>query len=138
MLRNEGFVMKLLVRTLADCGTELVHLDAETARIAKDLREDPSLYFDTSSGFAITNKLLVLSHIRLDGIKNSARFMRLASEGKIPKRHPVEVQQLPGDDGRYLVKDGNSTVAVALAAGWVSTWCQEVVETLNAADKDPE
>jgi hypothetical protein len=64
---------------------------------------------------------LVLGRLRPNGVASAVTLMASAFEGTQPKRPPISVQPLP--DGNYLVRDGNSTVAVAIAAGWPDVLC---------------
>lgn len=50
------------------------------------------------------------------GGANAARAMHAAYHGHIAKRDPITVER--GEGGRYIVKDGNGTLAAARRHGW--------------------
>tara|TARA_R100000951_G_scaffold5601_1_gene6066 strand:- start:987 stop:5012 length:4026 start_codon:yes stop_codon:yes gene_type:complete len=56
------------------------------------------------------------SKIRPEGVEGSAEFMKQAAKGEIDKRPAILVRD--NNDGSYTVRDGNSTYAIAVQAGW--------------------
>ena len=48
--------------------------------------------------------------------RNAAKLMAAAREGVVSKRSPIRVRQ--GSSGRFIIVDGNATVAAARAWGW--------------------
>lgn len=91
---------------------------------AKDaLPYDPGRYFTgVSDSTALPLAVLVRSRARPEGIENARRYMVEAYEGTRGKRAPIAVQPL--EDGRFLVTDGNSTLTVAILAGWPDVPCR--------------
>jgi hypothetical protein len=86
------------------------------------LVEDLDRYF-LPDGRAIEILLVDLrpSRRRPEGVANAQRLMAAAAVGAHPKRAPINVRRLA--DGSFLIVDGNSTFAVAKAAGWRSLRC---------------
>ncbi|MEH3157967.1 MAG: hypothetical protein PGN08_03020 [Sphingomonas taxi] len=80
----------------------------------------PDRYFE-GHGTAIPLDALRLSRARPKGIANAIGFMREAYDGLRPRREPVAIAR---DGDRFVVLDGNSTVAVAAAAGWPDVPCR--------------
>lgn len=82
-----------------------------------ELPEDPWKYFKKVPG-AILVPISKLSTIRArpKGIKNAAKYMRLAYDGKMERRKPISLRQ--EKDGKFTVLDGNSTTANARRSGW--------------------
>jgi len=96
-----------------------VSIPDSAARVAEGLRFAPARYFWTDANtITIPVSDLVHTRARPAGIEHAAELMKRAYEGKQERRAPLLVCRRP--DGKYLVLDGNSTAAVALAAGWVS------------------
>lgn len=92
---------------------------------ARNLPYAPNRYFEIDDlTVPLEVRKLILSRARPDGIANAARLMLAAYEGRHPKRSPISVQPLP--DGRFLVRDGNSTVANAVVSGWRDVPCRVV------------
>jgi hypothetical protein len=81
------------------------------------LREDPWAYFTHEPG-----TILVPIHdietirARPTGIENAEKYMYLAAYEGGKKRKPISVKK--GDDGKWVVLDGNSTSAIARKHGW--------------------
>ena len=92
---------------------------AEELPTPKELPEDHGRYFNTDKADG-TVPVDQLKHTRArpSGIANGAKFMRMAFEGLNSKRDPISVRKEA--DGSFTVLDGNSTYAVAKAAGWSS------------------
>ena len=92
---------------------------AEELPTPKELPEDHGRYFNTDKADG-TVPVDQLKHTRArpSGIANAAKFMRMAFEGLNSKRDPISVRKEA--DGSFTVLDGNSTLAVAKAAGWSS------------------
>jgi len=96
---------------------ELIPLPPEITALAQDLPEDAPAYFVTAEGQTeLPVDQLVLSHLRPEGVANAVRYMAAARNGRQAPRAPIDVQSM--SDGRWLVIDGNSTAAIARAAGW--------------------
>jgi len=99
--------------------TYAVQIPDSTARVAAGLRFEPERYFWTDENtITIPVSDLVHTRARPAGIEHAAELMKRAYVGEQNRRAPLLVCRRP--DGKYLVLDGNSTAAVALAAGWVS------------------
>lgn len=81
------------------------------------LPDDPWRYFKKVSGaILVPVSKLQTTRARPKGIKNAAKYMRLAYDGKMEKRKPISLTK--NKDGTYTVNDGNSTTANARRAGW--------------------
>lgn len=95
---------------------------------ASDLHEDPWRYFiETENTRLLSVDALVQSHVRWDGAERAIDLMRQAYAGANDRRVPLAVR--PFDDARFLVIDGNSTLTVAVAAGWAQVPCELVPES---------
>jgi len=77
------------------------------------------------------NKLIPI-RAREKGIANAERYMRLAYDGKMEKRKPITIYK--SRNGKYRIKDGNSTFAVAKKHNWKTIWA-EVVENPNISKR---
>ena len=87
----------------------------EQLELASLLESDAEEYIETPSGSVfVDTKLLVLSRVRDNGIKNAVTLMQKARCGLIKKRVPISVKKYV--EG-YLVVDGNSTAFLLIAAG---------------------
>jgi hypothetical protein len=112
---------KLSVRSAAGEDVELA-LPADVVSAARLLPYDPQRYFAFPEQTAlIALGALTLSRARPSGIRRAVDLMAESLTGKIPVRAPIRVTPISG--GRYLVLDGNSTVAIAAAAGWFDIPC---------------
>lgn len=111
------------IRVLKPDGTEIsVEFPDELARLARALPYDPERYFTRPVGVLILPlRRLTQTRARPDGVRNAVRLMRQAYDGQIDRRAPVQVQQIGG--ASYLVLDGNSTVTIAVLAGWPDIPC---------------
>jgi hypothetical protein len=99
---------------------------AQSIIVAAQLLPDmPSRYFVIDEKtLLLPLQSLILTRARPIGIENAVALMCLAYDGKQQRRAPISVR--PRADGAYLVIDGNSTVTVARAAGWLSIPCTVV------------
>lgn len=97
----------------------------ESSLTEENLPEDPWRYFVKTPGVLLVpicignqDRPLCLHNTRArpKGIKNAAKYMRLAYEGKNKKRKPISLRLSRG--GGLAIADGNSTFAVAVANGW--------------------
>jgi hypothetical protein len=89
---------------------------------ANQLVHAPERYFKiTSNVVFIPAQRLVLSRIRPLGVSRAAKKMTAAYHGYQERRLPISVT--PIENEKYLVLDGNSTCAVAIAAGWPELPC---------------
>lgn len=97
---------------------------AERKRMAAELPDDigkleenHGKYFTATPG-AMDLPLHQIKPIRAreEGIKNAEKFMKLAYDGKQPRRQPVRVME--NDDHTFTLLDGNSTHAIATKHGW--------------------
>jgi len=77
------------------------------------------------------NKLIPI-RAREKGIVNAERYMRLAYDGKMERRKPITIYK--SRNGKYRIKDGNSTFAVAKKHNWKTIWA-EVVENPNISKR---
>jgi hypothetical protein len=77
------------------------------------------------------NKLIPI-RAREKGIANAERYMRLAYDGKMERRKPITIYK--SRNGKYRIKDGNSTFAVAKKHNWKTIWA-EVVENPNISKR---
>jgi hypothetical protein len=99
-----------------------VHLPPALAKEASNLPYAPQQYFQMIPGTVLVPVAkLVLRHIRLSGVNEALKRMATAHKGDYPPRRPVDISAT--QDGRFIVRDGNSTTAVAIAAGWPSIPC---------------
>jgi hypothetical protein len=120
---RSGPAAPAIVKTpLAGGGSADVALDEPTAALAKSLPEGARLYFDLD----VPHRMIEVTRLqqtraRPDGIANAARYMAQAATGAIPRRVPIRVT--PAPDSMFVVEDGNSTVTIARAAGWVMLPC---------------
>lgn len=82
-----------------------------------DLPEAPWKYFKKVPGWikVPVSKLRTI-RARPKGIKNAAKYMRMAYDGEMERRKPISLTK--NADGTYTVNDGNSTTANAKRAGW--------------------
>jgi len=101
---------------LSDGLIDEVRLNPDIVRAARLLTDAPNRYFLTSGSLLLPISELLLTRTRPEGIAHALVLMKAAYDGKHPRRPPVEVEKLA--DHLYLVHDGNSTTAVAMAAGW--------------------
>ncbi|WP_299949817.1 ParB/Srx family N-terminal domain-containing protein [uncultured Ruegeria sp.] len=98
------------------------HVDIESHTKLTTLEEDPHSYFEFSNQVLLLPvSELVLSRLRIDGMVSANKLMKSAFMGQQKKREPVTVSKL--DSSRWLVVDGNSTVANAILSGWVKIPC---------------
>ncbi|MDB5575484.1 MAG: hypothetical protein JWR80_660 [Bradyrhizobium sp.] len=107
-----------------DANNEIVRvpLSPEVVGAAGRLVHAPHRYFDLPPGaVSIPVSDLVLSHVRLPGIEGALRKMAAAYDGSHALRAPIQVRAMKGE--KFLVLDGNSTSAVAIAAGWPDLPC---------------
>lgn len=105
-----------------EAGIYQVNLPDQLARVASKLIDEPWRYFTRPEGtFLQAVETLVQGHVRWDGVERAVGYMRQAHDGEIDRRPPLTVTTL--EDGRYLVVDGNSTLTVAIAAGWAAVAC---------------
>ena len=77
------------------------------------------------------NKLIPI-RAREKGIANAERYMRLAYDGKMERRKPISIYKTR--NGKYRIKDGNSTYAVAKKHNWKTIFA-EVVENPNISKR---
>ena len=77
------------------------------------------------------NKLIPI-RAREKGIANAERYMRLAYDGKMERRKPITIYK--SRNGKYRIKDGNSTFAVAKKHNWKTIFA-EVVENPNISKR---
>jgi hypothetical protein len=98
---------------------------------ARSLPYNPRRYFLIDVGtITLPITVLVQTRARDTGIRNALELMKLAYEGQQAPRAPLTVQAWKGN--YYLVLDGNSTLAIARAAGWADVPCQ--ISRLSAAN----
>jgi hypothetical protein len=104
-------------------------IDPETVAITDDDRAsslnlpyDLGRYFEMGDAIAVPVTELRLSRARPGGISSAAVRMREAYDGIRARRAPITIQR--SERGGYLVLDGNSTVTIALAAGWPCVACR--------------
>jgi hypothetical protein len=103
-----------------------VPLSEAVIAAAVGLAHAPDRYFEIPpAAVFIPVASLVLSHVREPGIVSALRKMAAAYAGDHPHRSPITVRALRNE--KFLVLDGNSTSAVAIAAGWPTLPC--VVQT---------
>jgi hypothetical protein len=93
-----------------------VQIAPEIIAAARALPHAPDRYFIIERAVLLPVANLLQKRARPEGIANAVKLMAAAYAGYQPRRKPIDVQPL--EDGRYLVLDGNSTVSVAVAAGW--------------------
>lgn len=87
------------------------------------LPEGLESYFVTdSSAFDIDIDRLQPTRRRSEGVESAARLMAAARNGEHPKRAPITVR--PDGENGFIILDGNSTYAVALASGWRQLRCK--------------
>lgn len=92
-------------------------LDPDVVDKAMALPEDPWRYFTPAADAELVSVGdLVQTRARPEGIGRAVDLMRDAHAGIVARRAPISLQRRA--DGRILVLDGNSTVSVAVAAGW--------------------
>ena len=97
-------------------------LDEDLVAIARVLPDDTWRYFEQDEEAVLLDlDRLVRIRARTAGIRNAVDLMRRASAGEIPRRQPISVQAI--GDGYFKVLDGNSTVTIAIAAGWRQAPC---------------
>ncbi len=87
-----------------------------------NLPYDLGRYFEMADAVTVPLTELRLSRARPDGISNAAMRMREAYDGTRARRQPITIRR--SEFGGYLVLDGNSTVTIALAAGWPCVACR--------------
>lgn len=81
------------------------------------LPDQPYRYFkNTLDSFLVPIGKLETIRARPQGVLNAAKYMRMAYDGQMERRKPIDLEALPS--GAFRVLDGNSTVNVARAAGW--------------------
>ncbi len=99
-----------------------IDLPREVIAAASELSEDTWRYFNrVDDALMLDVGNLVQHHVRWDGVERAIGLMRDAYEGRTKRRAPLTVRALEG--GRYCVLDGNSTLTVAIAAGWSVVPC---------------
>jgi hypothetical protein len=100
----------------------LIPLAEDVVRAARLLPDEPNRYFLIDESSTMLPILALLqTRSRADGIQRAVKLLRRAYEGTQARREPISVERWR--DGRYLVRDGNSTTAVARAAGWALIPC---------------
>lgn len=102
--------------------SDAVSLPKEIVSSARALEYAPHRYFKIEGAVKtvpIVN--LTLTRMRPEGIANAVVLMRLAFQGRHDRRPPVRIRK--STENRFLVVDGNSTVAIAAAAGWPDVPC---------------
>jgi hypothetical protein len=106
-----------------EVGFEVAEIPSNIATEASHLVENTDRYFEPNIGaFTAEVTVLVQDRVRWDGVKRAIGLMRDAYDGRIARRDPLTVRPIPGE--RLLVLDGNSTLTVAIAAGWRTVLCQ--------------
>jgi len=81
------------------------------------IENDVDKYFvRTDDSIDIPVAQLTPTRARPEGVFSSKVFMARAARGEMSKRPPIEVRA--NEDGTYTLRDGNSTYAVAVDAGW--------------------
>ena len=106
--------------------TVQVPLPDAVVAAATCLVDAPRRYFEVAPDTVfIPVSSLVLSHVRQSGIDSALKKMAAAYHGSHDPRPPISVRVM--EDGKFLVLDGNSTSAVAIAAGWSDIPC--VIQT---------
>jgi hypothetical protein len=105
-------------------GRETVEIEvpAEVVAAARRLPYAPERYFLMANASLLPVSSLLQSRARPEGIANAVKLMAAAYRGQKSPRAPVDVKHL--GLRRYLVLDGNSTVTVAVAAGWPTLPCR--------------
>jgi len=98
-----------------------IGLSSTVVTAARALRYAPERYFVTEDSVFLPVLSLILSRVRPDGISRAVKLMACTYDGLHPRRKPIDIRYL--DDTGHLVIDGNSTVAVATAAGWPTVPC---------------
>ncbi len=89
---------------------------------ARTLPDDPTRYFlINEAATMLPLSALLQTRARPLGIENAIDLMRHAYQGKHARREPISVEKRKKD--LYLVRDGNSTVTIAKAAGWSMIPC---------------
>jgi hypothetical protein len=107
-----------------DAGNQVIQvpLPPDVIAAAAGLTHAPPRYFEATPGaVVIAVSDLVLSHVRPPGINSALEKMAAAYRGDHPPRPPITVKAM--ENGKFLVLDGNSTSAVAIAAGWPTLSC---------------
>jgi hypothetical protein len=78
---------------------------------------DLDKYFNRPPGATeIDLAMLVPIRARMAGIQKARELMRLAGEGRHPKRDPISILRV--DEDIFRILDGNSTYAVAKSSNW--------------------
>lgn len=81
------------------------------------IENDVDKYFTkTDDSIDIPVAQLTPTRARPEGVFGAKVFMARAARGEMSKRPPIEVRA--NEDGTYTLRDGNSTYAVAVDAGW--------------------
>jgi hypothetical protein len=111
------------IKVLKEGGrSEELAIPAEIVAAARCLPHEPGRYFEMTGASQLPVTSLVQSRARHDGIAKAVKYMGAAYRGEKSRRKPIDVERLDRD--RYLVLDGNSTVTVAVAAGWPTLPCR--------------
>lgn len=111
-------------------GVDVVEIPIEIVSAARKLVDDPWRYFRRPAEACLQPiECLIQDHVRWDGVERAIGYMQQAYDGAIERRPPLTVVEL--ESGNYLVKDGNSTLTVAIAAGWPEVVCR--VERIGGA-----
>lgn len=113
-------------KMLCDDGQVLEEeLDSSISEQISVLPYDEAAYFEVdASTVAIPLNMLISTRARAKGIVNACALMRLALEGKGPRRLPLTVSA--HSDSAYIVDDGNSTLMNARYSGWPDIPCNIV------------
>jgi hypothetical protein len=111
----------MIARYVWFCGStkvaERLEIPLSIIAAARSLPYDLDRYFvPHPSAMQVPIAALVLTRFRSDGATSAVHIMRQAFAGAHPRREPISIA--PWTLGRYLVLDGNSTVAIATAAAW--------------------
>ena len=95
---------------------EMVTLQHDVLEGLVKLPEAPERYFlSTPNALLLPVSSLMLSHLRVAGIRSANNLMLGAYEGKNERRLPVTLKKI---ENNYLVIDGNSTVVNAIYCQW--------------------
>lgn len=94
-------------------------LRAPNREVAPTLPNQSNRYFLPLKGaIVVPLSRLIMTRLRRDGVRNARKLMRRAYDRTHPRRAPISIKGI--GNGYFVVEDGNSTAASALAAGWRS------------------